>query len=110
MLKKIEEYISLRILLLKVEGTERLSEALAVLFRRIILLMFIFSVIFFASVALALWIGNIINSYVIGFLILAGVHLLILIILYIFRKQLLEKNIKDEVVHTVFKEKQEKQK
>ncbi|MFP4664638.1 MAG: phage holin family protein [Bacteroidales bacterium] len=104
MLKKFEDYISSRILLLKIEGTEKISETLAVLFRRIILSMFAGFVVFFISIALALWIGEQMNSYVLGFLALAGVNLLLLIILLIFRKRLLEKYIKDEVVRTVFRD------
>jgi hypothetical protein len=109
MLKKIEDYISSRILLLKIEVTEKISETLSVLFRRIVLFMFAGFVVFFISIALALWIGKQCDSYIIGFLALAGVNLLLLVILFIFRKPLLEKHIKDEVVRTVFKD-NEKQK
>lgn len=66
--------------------------------------MFAGFVVFFISIALALWIGEQMNSYVLGFLALAGVNLLLLIILVIFRKRLLEKYIKDEVVRTVFRD------
>ncbi|MDA3819699.1 MAG: phage holin family protein [Candidatus Delongbacteria bacterium] len=104
MLKKIEDYISSRILLLKIEGTEKISETLSMLFRRIVLFMFAGFVVFFISFALALWIGKNCGSYVVGFLAIAGVNLLVLVILFIFRKPLLEKHIKDEVVRTVFKE------
>ncbi|MFO7790648.1 MAG: phage holin family protein [Bacteroidales bacterium] len=104
MLKKIEDYINSRILLLKIEGTEKISETLSMLFRRIVLFIFAGFVVFFISIALALWIGNNCDSYVVGFLAIAGVNLLLLVLLFIFRKPLLEKHIKDEVVRTVFKE------
>jgi hypothetical protein len=104
MLKKIEEYISSRILLLKIEGTEKVSQALAVLFRRIILLMLAGSFLLFISVAIALWIGDMAESNVIGFLSLGGIYLIIFIITFIFRKSLLEKNIKNEVVRVAFEE------
>lgn len=104
MLKKLENYISSRILLLKIEGTEKLSETLAVLFKKIMLLMFLGSFVLFLSLALALWLGKVFGSIVIGFLILAGIHLFILLVLYILRKPLLERTIKNEIVRTVFKQ------
>lgn len=104
MLKKIENYISSRILLLKVEGTEKLSKALAVLFRRIVLLMFVGSFVFFLSIAFALWIGEIYNSNLTGFLVLAAVHLLLLLLLYVLRKPLLERTVKNEIVRSIFEE------
>lgn len=104
MLKKLENYISSRILLLKIEGTEKLSETLAVIFKQIILLMFLGSFVIFLSLALALWLGYIFDSLIIGFLLLAGIHLFILLVMYIFRKPLLEKGIKDQIVRTVFKQ------
>ncbi|MGM0612998.1 MAG: hypothetical protein ACQESM_05790 [Bacteroidota bacterium] len=110
MLKKLENYISSRILLLKIEGTERVSKTLAVLLKRIVLLMFLGSFVFFLSVAIGLYIGDLYNSYVIGFFIVAGLHLLFLLLLYLFRKPLLERPVKDEIVRTAFKDVNDKKK
>lgn len=110
MLKKLENYISSRILLLKIEGTEKVSKTLAVFLKRIVLLMFLSSFIFFLSVAIGLYIGDIYNSYIVGFSSVAGIHLLLLLILYLLRKPLLERPVKNEVVRTAFKNEQEKDK
>ncbi|MFW6019208.1 MAG: hypothetical protein ACOCPM_01380 [Bacteroidales bacterium] len=110
MLKKLENYISSRILLLKIEGTEKISKTLAVLLKRIVLLMFLSSFIFFLSVAIGLYIGDIYNSYIIGFSCVAGIHLLLLLMLYLLRKPLLERPVKNEIVRTAFKDVQEKDK
>ena len=107
MLKKLENYISSRILLLKIEGTEKVSETLAVLLKRMVLLMFTGSFLFFLSVAIGLYIGDLYNSYITGFLAVAGIHLLLLLLLYLLRKPLLEKPVKNEIVRTAFKETQE---
>ncbi|MEA1875138.1 MAG: phage holin family protein [Bacteroidota bacterium] len=104
MLKKIEEYINTRLLLVKVEATEKLTDALSVVFKRIILFIIAGLVFFFASIAAALWIGETYESYTTGFLAIAGGYLLVLIIMFIFKKQLLEKNIKNDIIRTVFQE------
>lgn len=103
MLEKIKEYFSSRILLLKLEGTERISEAISVLFRKIVLVLILFSFLFFVSVAFALWMGKIYDSNITGFLITGGVYFLVFIVFLVLRKKLLEKSIKDEVVRTLFK-------
>ncbi len=104
MLKRIEEYISTRLLLVKVEAIEKLTDALSVIFKKIILFIMVGLVFFFASIAAALWIGDVYNSYATGFLAIAGVYLLGLIIVFIFKKQLLEKNIKNDIIRTVFQD------
>ena len=103
MLGKFKDYISSRLLLLKIEGTERISEALSILFRKTVLFTVFFSFVFFISMALALWLGQVYNSNVTGFLLTGALYLLVFIVLLIFKKQLLEKGIKDEVVRTLFK-------
>ncbi|MCF8218590.1 MAG: hypothetical protein K9I29_04130 [Bacteroidales bacterium] len=110
MLKKLENYISSRILLLKIEGTEKVSKTLAVLLKRIVLLMFLGSFVFFLSVAIGLYIGDLYNSYIIGFSAVAGLHLLLLLLLYLFRKPLIERPVKDEIVRTAFKDVNDKKK
>ena len=110
MLKKLENYISSRILLLKIEGTEKVSKTLAVLLKRIVLLMFLGSFVFFLSVAIGLYIGDLYESYIIGFSAVAVIHLLILLLLYLFRKPLIERPVKDEIVRTAFKDVQDKKK
>ena len=104
MLKRIEEYISSRLLLLKVEAIEKLSDALTVVFKRIILFIIAGLAFFFATIALAIWIGELYNSYSTGFLAIAGIYFLILIVLFLFRKQLLKKNIKNDIVRTIFQD------
>lgn len=104
MFEKLKDYISSRVLLLKIEGAERLSNCLSVLFRNIVLVLILFCFLFFVSIAFALWIGEIYNSIITGFVITSGIYLLIFIIFLIFKKQLLERNIKDEIVRNFFKD------
>ncbi len=104
MLEKLKDYISSRVLLLKIEGTERISEAFAVLYRKTVLVIIFFSFLFFVSIAFALWIGKIYDSNITGFLVTGAIYLLVLIVFFVFKKQLLEKNIKDDVVRSLFRD------
>ncbi len=104
MLKKLENYISSRLLLLKIDATEKISKTLAGLFKQIMLLMFCGSVVFFVSIAAALWVGEIYDSMLTGFLVMAGIHLLILIIVFVLRRPLLETPMKNRIIRIIFKE------
>ncbi|MFO8054939.1 MAG: phage holin family protein [Bacteroidales bacterium] len=104
MLKKFENYISSRILLLRIEGAEKLSKTLASVFTVFILLMFAGSFLFALTIAFAIWIGDIIGSYINGFLVMAGIYLLILILAYFFRKPLFERPMRNNIISNLFKE------
>lgn len=104
MLKKLENYISSRLLLLKIDATEVISKTLAGIFKQVILLMFCGSVVFFASLAAAFYIGQLYDSLLTGFVVMAGVHLLILIIVFLFRRPLLEMPMKNKIIRIIFKE------
>ncbi|TVR38692.1 MAG: hypothetical protein EA392_09465 [Cryomorphaceae bacterium] len=50
------------------------------------------------SIALALWLGHLLGAAYLGFLVVAGIYLLVVIILRIFRVQLLELPIANTVI------------
>jgi hypothetical protein len=80
MLENLKDYLSARVLLLKIEGTERISEVFSVLFKKTVLVLIFFSFLFFVSIALALWIGEICDSNITGFLVTGGIYLLVFIV------------------------------
>ncbi|MFW6352293.1 MAG: phage holin family protein [Bacteroidota bacterium] len=103
MLKKIQDYLNTRILLLRLELSERFAKSLAALFKGIVLLMLFGIFLIFASIALALWIGDVFwNSVTAGFLAMAGFYLLIALIFAIFSKPLLENPFMNRVIKTLF--------
>lgn len=102
MLDQLKEYLATRLLLLKMDVTEKLSEAFALLFQRIVLALFSVVFTFFFSVAIALYIGQYYESMALGFLWVAAFHLVVLLILFIFRRRLLQQPIEDEIIQIAF--------
>ncbi len=102
MLKKIQDYLNTRILLLRLELSERFAKSLAALFKRMVLLMLFGIFLIFASIAAALWLGELWNSLPIGFLALAAFYLFIALIFWIFSKPLLESPFMNRVIKTLF--------
>lgn len=102
----VEEYVEDRLLLLKLQTTEKAAKAssfifiaLAVSFLSLILLMV---VTFIAGY----YLSQLINSYAGGFGIVAGIYILLILLLLYFNKKFIAKKIADTVVKFSFDNKE----
>lgn len=109
MIQKFQEYLNSRLLLLRLEISEKISKTLAALLRRILLLMLFMMFLVFASIALALHLGEVMNSTVYGFLTVGGAYLVLFFLIWVFAKPLLEKPFMDQVIKILFEKKHEKE-
>ncbi|MXS72764.1 phage holin family protein [Chryseobacterium binzhouense] len=97
MIETIKEYASKRIDLLKIEATEKSSISAGVIAYLVILLVaFGFFIILF-NFGLAFLIGKALNDYSLGFLIIAGFYLLIMILVVVFKKKIVNM-VADKVI------------
>lgn len=109
MIQKIQEYLNQRLLLLRLEVTEKLSKALAAFIKHCVLLV-LFTIFFvFASIALALYIGEIFDSDVLGFLTVGGGFLVLFILAFLMRKPLIEKPFVNKIIRILFEKNHEKE-
>ncbi len=84
-----QEYANTQIELLKLEFTERLSSAVALVVVAILLGSIAAIVFTLLNVVLGLYLGSLLNNYIQAFMILAGGYLIIGIFLFLLRKPLL---------------------
>ena len=98
----ITDYSEARIALLKINVYEKIARVTAVLFSSIIIALVAFFLIFFLSISAGFYLGSLLNSNALGFLIVFGFYLILLVFILAFRKKLLEKYIIDRVIHTLF--------
>lgn len=110
MLQKIQDYLNSRILLLKLEISEKTAEALAVLFSKIVLLMFFVLFIGFASITGAFAIAEKYDSFMLGFAIITAFYLLVVIVFFAFRKTLLVYPFMNKMIKIFFSESDGKEK
>lgn len=61
-----------------------------------------FFVVLFAALALSRWMGNLVNSLTGGYLITAGIFLLVMFILLLFRKKLLRPFIRNQIIRKMY--------
>jgi hypothetical protein len=105
----VVEYLRLRLDYLKLSGTEFLIRIISAIILFNLFSALLTFVIFFLSIAFAIWIGGLLHNYAIAALITAAVHFLIVMLVYLFRKQLVLNPITRLVISLVKKTEDAKQ-
>ena len=90
----IKDLVDARVQIFKYDIKTELSKSLSKVLNALIIFLLILAAVLFLSIALSIYIGMKLNSYYLGFLIVAGIYLLLSLILIIFKKQIgIEKSI-----------------
>lgn len=98
MLNKINQYINNRIRLLQLQGVSYFSKiASRGIVILLILLLFLPTYLLFA-IGLSLWVGKLMDDNMLGFLVVASAHLIVLLIMVLSRRTILEKKIRSILV------------
>ncbi len=89
LVEQIKLYISLRMKHYKLSAGEKIIELFSTLTAGMIFWMVAFIIMIFGGFALAFWLGDIFQSQPIGFLMVTGIFILLIIIIYLFRQSLI---------------------
>ena len=94
------QYAETRWDLALLEGTEKVSNVLSKLIVLLVTGLMGFFTFFFLSFSAGRWIGEYYNNIPLGYLVVAGIYILITLLIYIFRKNI----IQSLIIHTIFKQ------
>lgn len=97
----LKEYISTRFEILQLEAIDKVSLIGAVGSFGFIVSMIAVLFFLFGSIALGFYIGELFNSNSIGFAILSGIYLLILIILFTLKKKLFNVRLRNIIIKAI---------
>jgi hypothetical protein len=100
--QKIAEYIQDRLMLVKLDIVERGSKLVATMFTILVIALFSFFVLLFLSVMAAYMFGEMLHQIFWGFGIVAGIYILLLVLIIMFRKKFIQKQIIDIIIGIVF--------
>ncbi len=99
----LKKYLEIRLDLFKLDVIEKSSRVISLLIS-VALILLVFSLFFlFASWALALWLGTLLGSQILGFLSVAGFFLLLTIVFYLLRKRLFLSSVIKHLSQIIFK-------
>ncbi len=100
----IIDYFKSNVKLYKLNAYEKVAKVMAILFSSIIITILIFFLLFFLSISAGFYFATIFKSNALGFLMIFGFYVILLIVVIIFRKRILEKFITDKVIEQLFEE------
>ena len=100
--KDIQEYIEVRFDLLRLHTAESLSRIVSSAASLAIFTCLLCIILLFLSFAAGYFLASILNSNELGFLCVAGFYTLILVILVIFKKQIIQRPIIKAIVKLLF--------
>lgn len=100
---KIQDYIAIQVELFKLQSIGKVATAGNKIISGLIMFTLFTFFLFILSMGIAFWIGDALGQTYAGFLIVAGVYLLAIIIIYIFRKKLFHKLIQTNLTSQLLK-------
>lgn len=104
----LSDYVKVKLELFKIDMTEQISHVLAQVIAYIVILLISTLVILFVSMGMAFLINQQLDSEYLGFLIVAGAYLLILLgVLYLLKSGKLKMFFEDKMLETIEQQKKE---
>lgn len=88
-----------------VRATKKVSDVGSAVVNSILIFFISLCILLFASMAAAWWLGEVLNSPALGFLIVASFYLLLVVILILMRKKIISPFIRNLFIRKIYEEK-----
>ncbi len=98
MIESIKKYVDHRIQLIKFELFSTLANVSATLINSFFILVIVLFILLMFSLALALWLAELLASYALGFTIVGGIYLVILLVYILVSKKAIDTMVKDSII------------
>jgi len=103
----IKKYLRQRLQLLKIEMVEKIILSASVVLNIFTIVMLTLFLLLFLSTALAIYLGTLWQNYPLGFLAVAGLYFVLIIIFIIFKKTLITEPVTKQMLGIFFKPEKE---
>lgn len=103
LLEKVENYAKTTIDLIKLKAVDKLSVVVSNVVYGVILALLVFFFLLILNLALAFWVGNLLGETYLGFFAIAGFYVLLIIIILIFKKQLIKVPLSNVIISKLLK-------
>jgi hypothetical protein len=100
--EKVQDYLETRIELVRMKTAGKAAEMGAALASRMIIGVAILLMIVVLNTGIAIWLGEIMGKMYYGFFIVAGFYLLIIMLLIVFRSDIIKKPVKNIMIKKIF--------
>jgi len=106
----LKEYVNTRVSQAKLSVAEKTSKIVSLLITLLVVALVFFLFLVLASVAAAIAIGQWLNSMWLGFLIVAGICLLLCVVLWLAKERLIRIPVMNKLIEALFGKEEENEK
>ena len=100
--EKAEDYSKTSLELLKLNAIDKTADVVSSLITRMTLFAVTTLFIFVITIGVALWIGELLGKTYLGFFVIGGVHVTIALLIYTFRREWIEKRIRQFIIFGLY--------
>jgi hypothetical protein len=103
LISKTEKFTKTSIDLLKLNVVEKTADIVSSVTSGLTVILIVAMFTLFLNIGLGLWIGELLQSNYMGFLIVSGFYLIVAIVIYFYQNRLLKNPISDKIVVKLLK-------
>jgi ABC-type multidrug transport system fused ATPase/permease subunit len=85
--------------------TKKVSDVASVVVNSVLIFFITLCMLLFISIAGAWWLGDVVQNRALGFLLIAGFYLLIILVLVLMRKKIISPFIRNTLIRKIYEEK-----
>ena len=97
----LKQYLQLNYEIIKLEATERTSVISSVLVSSLVIGVTMFLFVLALSIGAGFYLSTLFGQLYLGFAIIAGFYLLLALVLFVFRKKLIENPFRDKIIRKI---------
>lgn len=101
--QKLQQYVQQRILLLRLQATEKVSRIASAVITSVLIVVIGLFLLIFASITAGLWLGSITGSLITGFGIVALFYFIVFLFILIFLKKILQNLFINKLIRLIHK-------
>jgi len=105
--KLLTDYLDARISLLKLDAYEKIAKVTAALFSSVVVALLGFFLLFFLSLSAGFYLGGVLGSISLGFLVVTGVYLVLFVFVLLAKKDFMETFIIERILGELMKKEDE---
>ena len=102
--KDLKDYVSLRLQITQLKYSSKTSLVTSSVLTYMLISMVVFFFVLVLTIGIALWIGNVLGEWYLGFLIMAGIYLLIGLVIFTFRNRWIRIPLNNLIIKEIFDE------
>lgn len=102
--EEFKDYVSLRLQITQLKYSSKTSLVTSSLLTYMLISMVVFFFVLVLTIGIALWIGNLLGEWYLGFLIMAGIYLMLGLVIFTFRNRWIRIPLNNLIIKEIFDE------